>query len=57
MANNDDKILKIGGALLLGWFLYELLKNKGKIYRCPRCNYPVDKSHTYCPNCNQYLKW
>lgn len=57
MANNDDKILKIGGAILLGWFLYELLKNKGKVYRCPRCNYPVDKNQTYCHNCNQYLKW
>ena len=30
MADNDDKILKIGGALLLGWFLYLLLKIRGR---------------------------
>lgn len=25
--------------------------------RCPRCNYPVNKSMEICKECSQKLKW
>lgn len=28
-----------------------------KKYQCPRCNYPVSKGQSPCPNCGQPLDW
>lgn len=46
---DKDLLLTIGGLALLGWLI-----GKDK-YKCPRCNYPVNKRSWSCPNCGQPL--
>ncbi len=46
-------LLVVAGLLLLGKVIFDALKT----HRCPRCNYPVDKTDLYCPNCAQPLDW
>jgi len=53
MGKDEDDILKALGVLVLGKLLFDALKK----YRCPRCNYPIDNSTIYCPNCGQLLDW
>ena len=36
---------------------FELIRLALKKFRCPRCNYPVDKKNSNCPNCGQPLSW
>ena len=40
------------GALVLGKLIVDAFKR-----RCPRCNYPVDRTNASCPNCGQPLIW
>jgi len=49
--SDRDLLIGLGGLALLGWLL---TKDK---YKCPRCNYPVDKNQVICPNCGQPLRW
>lgn len=51
----DDLGVEAGMGLkvIFGELLFDALKK----YRCPRCNYPVDKSNTRCPNCGQPIDW
>ena len=56
MTKDDDWIKDVvvaSGAIILGKLFLDALKK----YRCPRCNYPVDKKNTFCPNCGQLLYW
>ena len=54
MSENDlDDIIKLIGGIILGKLFIDSLKK----YRCPRCNYPVDKKDSSCPNCGQILDW
>lgn len=53
MSKDDEDLLQFIGCLILGKLLYDAFKK----YRCPRCNYPVDRSNTRCPNCGQPLYW
>ncbi len=45
-------VLVASGTVILGKLFLDALKP-----RCPRCNYPVDKTNSYCPNCYQPLDW
>ena len=46
-------ILGIFAAIALGKVAYDATKS----HRCPRCNYPVSRDETICPNCGQPLNW
>jgi len=55
--DKDTKdLLTFGGIILGGIVLWHLWKDK-KYYKCPQCNYPLNKSQTPCPNCNQNIDW
>ena len=56
MDKKTKNVLVLGGLLLGAAVLYKLIKDK-KYYKCPNCNYPLDKSQTPCPNCNQIIDW
>lgn len=53
MGKDGEDLIKALGLILLGKIIYDALKK----YRCPRCNYPVDKANEFCPNCSQPLVW
>lgn len=59
MKNIRAKLSKLIGELtdvvvdLLG---FNLIKRALGKYRCPRCNYPVYKTESSCPNCGQKIK-
>ena len=54
--NNMNKKVKtllfgVAGIALIIWLLS---KNK---YQCPKCNYPLTKGVSPCPNCSQLIQW
>lgn len=57
----DDGLVKaaliIGGLALLAKIIEEAQKNKGKIYRCWRCNQVISKDTPTCPHCHAPQDW
>ncbi|MCX6770789.1 MAG: zinc-ribbon domain-containing protein [Candidatus Micrarchaeota archaeon] len=53
MDKDSKDLLAFLGVLVFGKLLVDALKK----YRCPRCNYPIDESNVFCPNCGQPLDW
>ena len=55
MAANDSSsnawdVFMGGAAIAAGLYLiYKLISDN----RCPRCNYPLNPTDGYCPNCNK----
>jgi hypothetical protein len=47
---NDEVLLMIGLAGLIGGFLLLYLLF-GRTYSCRRCDYPIPRSESRCPDC------
>lgn len=54
--DTKDFLIGAGSIALVGYVLKKIFED-GTYHKCPRCNYPVDKSITKCPNCGQPLIW
>ena len=54
--DTKDFLIGAGSMALVGYVLKKIFEN-GVYNKCPRCNYPVDKSMAQCPNCGQPLIW
>ena len=56
LRKNIDE-LSAKAEIVINLILGELMVDALKKYRCPRCNYPVNKSNICCPNCGQPIDW